>query len=158
MTNNKEKLPQYREQLETEIKDIFLWAIGLHFTPERNVQHSRADFFDLKRKDGESAVDVWKRILEVEKYCEFETITAAELLASKFLSVIGKLTGDYDLKKKIRKSDMSVKAITEALHKYKNEKLNDSPETEEEKKIRYHNKRKTRNIKELSENRQNSRK
>ena len=66
VTNNKEKLPQYREQLETETKDIFLWAIGqnaiiemtktvrerepsslplyklytlfrLHFTPERNV-------------------------------------------------------------------------------------------------------------------------
>ena len=39
----------------------------LHFTPERNVQHSRADFFDLKRGNGESAADVWKRILEVEK-------------------------------------------------------------------------------------------
>ena len=68
MTNSKEILPQYREQLELEIKDTFLWAIGqsaltettktvrerepstiplhklctlfrLHFTPERNVQH-----------------------------------------------------------------------------------------------------------------------
>ena len=96
MTNNKEILPQYCDQLETEIKDIFLWAIGqnaiteltktvrerepsslplyklytlfrLHFTHERNVQHSRADFFDLKREDGESAADVWKRILEVKK-------------------------------------------------------------------------------------------
>ena len=28
MTNNKEILPQYRYQLETEIKDIFLWVIG----------------------------------------------------------------------------------------------------------------------------------
>ena len=75
MTNNKEILP-FRDQLELEIKDIFLWAIGqtaiteitktvrekepsslslhklytlfrLNFTPERNVQHSRADFFDL---------------------------------------------------------------------------------------------------------------
>ena len=180
MTNNKEILPQYRERLETGKKDIFLQAIGqkaftemtktvrerepsslplyklytlfrLHFTPERNVQHSRADFFDLQRKDGESATDVWKRILEVEKNCEFETITAAELLASNFLSVIGKSTGDYDLKKKIRKSDMSVEAITEALHEYMYEKLNDSPETEEEKKIRYLNNKKTRNIKELSE-------
>ena len=160
MTNNKEILPQYREQLETEIKDIFLWAIGqnaitemtktvrerepsslplynlytlfrLHFTPERNFQHGRADFFDLKREDGESAADVWKRILEVEKNCEFETITAAELLASKFLSVIGKSTGDYNLKKKIRKSDMSVEAITEALHEYMYEKLNDSPQKQE---------------------------
>ena len=87
MTNSKEILPQYRDQLETEIKDIFLWAIGqnaitemtktvrerepsslplhklyslfrLHFTPERNVHHSRADFFELKREEGESAADV----------------------------------------------------------------------------------------------------
>ena len=129
MTNSKDIRPQYRDQLEKEIKDIFLWAIGqnaitemtktvrerepssltlhklytlfgLHFTPQRNVQHSRADFFDLKRELGESAADVWKRILEVEKKCEFETITAAELLASIFLSLIGKSTGDYELKKK----------------------------------------------------------
>ena len=82
MTNNKEILPQLRDQLE--IKDIFLWATGqtaitemtktvretepsslplhklctlfrLHFTPERNVQHSRAD---LKRRNGESAADL----------------------------------------------------------------------------------------------------
>ena len=178
MTNNKEILPQYCDQLETEIKDIFLWAIGqnaitemtetvrerepsslpfcklyrlfrLHFTPERNIQHSRADFFDLKRE--ESTADVWKRILEVEKNCEFETITAAELLASKFLFVIGKSTGDHDLKKKIRKSDMSIEAMTEAIHEYMYEKLNDSPETEEEKKIRYLNNRKRKNTKDLSE-------
>ena len=28
MTNSKEILPQYRDQLETDIKDIFTWAIG----------------------------------------------------------------------------------------------------------------------------------
>ena len=187
MTNSKEILPQYRDQLEAEIKDIFLWAIGqnaitemtktvrerepsslplhklhslfrLHFTPERNVHHSRADFFELKRKEGECAADVWKLILAIERHCEFETITAAELLASKFLSVIGKSTGDYDLKKKIRKSDMSVEAITEALHEHLYEKLNASPETEEGKKIRYLNKRKAKAIKNKRTNRPNSRK
>ena len=74
MTNSKEILPHNRDQLETDIKDLFIWAIGqnaitemtktvrerepsslplhklytlfrLHFTPERNVHHSRADFF-----------------------------------------------------------------------------------------------------------------
>ena len=179
MTNNKKILPQYREQLQTEIKDIVLWATGqnaimgmtktvrerepsslplyklytmfrLHFTPERNIQHSRTGFFDLKRENRESAADVWKRILEVEKNCEFETKIAAELLASKFLSVIGKSTGDYDLKKKIRKSDMSIEAITEALHEYMYEKLNDSAETED-KKIRYFTKRKPKSTKDLSE-------
>ena len=28
MTNNKEILPQFRDQLELEMKDIYLWAIG----------------------------------------------------------------------------------------------------------------------------------
>ena len=121
-------------------------SFRLHFTPERNVHHSRADIFELKR-EGESAADVWKRILAIERNCEFETITAAELLASKFLSVIGKSTGNYDLEKKTRKSDMSVEAITEALQEQMYEKLNDSPETGEETKIRYLNKKKQKAIK-----------
>ena len=91
---------------------------------------------------------MWKGIFELDRNYEFETITAAELLAAKFLSVIGNETCDYDLKKKIRKSDMSVEPITEALHEYMYEKLNDSPETEVEKKIRCFNKRKTRSTKE----------
>ena len=68
------------------------------------------------------------------KNCDFEAITAAELLASKFLSLIGKSTGDYELKKKIRKNNMSVDTIPDILHKYKYEKLNDSPETEKRRK------------------------
>ena len=128
----------------------------LHYTPDRNVQHRRSDFFDLKRENGETAADVWKRILEIEKNCEFENITAAELLASKFLSLIGKSTGDYELKKKIRKGDMSVEAITDAIHEYMYEKLNDSPETDEEKKIRHVEKRKFKPTKEQTEKTQNS--
>ena len=110
MTNSKEVLLQYRDQLEEEIKDVFIWAIGqsaltemtktvrereltslplyrlyalfrLHFVPERNKHHSRANFFNLKREPGESA-ETWKRFLEIEKNFEFEEITAAELLAS----------------------------------------------------------------------------
>ena len=46
---------------------------------------------------------------------------------------------------------MSVDAITDILHEYMYEKLNDSPETEEEKKIRYVNKRKTHPNKETGD-------
>ena len=102
----------------------------------------------MKREDEESKGDVWKRILEVERSCEFEKISAAELVASIFLSEIVKSTGDYDLKKIFRKSNVSMEAITEALHKYMYERLNNSLETEDEKKIRYLNKRKTRSTKE----------
>ena len=152
MTNSKEILPQFRERLEEEIKYVFIWAIGqsaitemtktvrekepnslpsyrlytlfrLHVIPERDKQHSRADFFNLRRVWGESAAETWKRILETGKNCEFEEKTAADLLSSKFLSVIGKTTGDNDLKKKMKKGDMSVlEAIADTIHEYMYEK------------------------------------
>ena len=115
----------------------------LHFIPERNKHHSRADFFNLKREPGESAAETWKRILEIEKNCEFEEITAAELLASKFLSVIGKTTGDDDLKKEIKKGDMSVEAITDTIHEYMYEKMNESKDSEEETKIKHVDRKRT---------------
>ena len=46
---------------------------------------------------------------------------------------------------------MSVEAITDAILEYTYDKLNDSPETEEEKKIRYLNKRKIKPTKEQPE-------
>ena len=53
--------------------------------------------------------------------------------------------------KKIRKSDMSEDAITDAIHEYIYEKLNASPEKEEEKKTRHVDKRKLKNSKEQTE-------
>ena len=75
----------------------------LHFFPQRNKHHSSADFINLKKEHRESAAYTWKRILELEKNCEFEEIKAAETLASKFQSVIGKTTREKDQKKKIKK-------------------------------------------------------
>ena len=161
-TNSTEILQQFREQLQEEIIDVFIWAIGqsaitemtktvrerepnslpsyrlytlfrLHFIPERYKHHSRADFFNLKREPGQSAAETWNRILEIEKHCEFEEITAAELLASKFLYVIGKTTGDNDLKEQIKKGDMSVEEITDTIHEYMYEKMNESKVSEEPK-------------------------
>ena len=86
MTNSKEILLHFSDQFEEDIKDVFIWAIEqsaitemtktvrereqnslplyrlytlfrLHFTPERNKHHSRADFFNIKREPGESAVE-----------------------------------------------------------------------------------------------------
>ena len=65
----------------------------LHFIPERNLQHCRADFFDLKKEINGTAANIGRRILDLEKNCELETITAAELVASKFLSQIEKYGG-----------------------------------------------------------------
>ena len=155
MTTDKDILEEYREELEIKIKDIFIWALGeeavtemtktardndpnkmninqlyilfrLHFIPERNKFHSRADFFGITREPNETAEDVWTRILQTEKNCEFDNVTPAELIASKFLSLIGRSTGDYELKKKIRKSNMTIETITDLIHEYMYDRLNDS--------------------------------
>ena len=105
MTTDREILENYRDDLEHRIKDLFIWALGesavtemtrtvrdndpnrmdinqlysifrLHFRPERNKIHSRADFFGITREKHQSAEDVWTRILQVKKNCEFENVIA----------------------------------------------------------------------------------
>ena len=166
MTTDKEILADYRDELEIKIKDIFIWALGeaavtemtktvrdndpnkmninqlytlfrLHFIPERNKFHSRADFFGIVREPNETAEDVWTRILQTEKNCEFDHVILAELIASKFLSVIGKSTGDYELKKKIRKSDMTIETITDIIHEYMYDRLKDSNNSNDGKNIKH---------------------
>ena len=54
-----------KERQPTNLPLYRLYAFfRLHYTPERNKHHSRADFFELKREPGESVSDVWKRILQ----------------------------------------------------------------------------------------------
>ena len=89
----------------------------LHVIPERTKFDSRADVFGVMREKHETAEDVWTRPLHVEKNCEFEIVTPAELIASKFLSVIVRSTGDYELKK-IRKSDVTIGTITALIHEH----------------------------------------
>ena len=73
----------------------------------------------------------------MEKNCEFEDISASELLSSDFMSFIGKSTGDYELKKKIRQEDMTVEARTDAVHEYLTEKMNETTDSEDGKTVQY---------------------
>ena len=129
----KKILPEFREELEIKIKDIFIWALReaavtemtktvrdndpnkmninqlyaffrLHFIPAGNKFHSLADFFGKTRERNESAEDVVTRILQTEKNCEFDKMTPA-----KILSLIGRSTRDYELEKNIRKKDKTFK-------------------------------------------------
>ena len=166
MTTDREILPNYGDDLEHRIKDLFIWALGesaitemtrtvrdndpnkmdinqlyslsrLHFIPERNKFHSRANFFGITREKHETAEDVWTRRLQVEKNCEFENVTPAELIASKFVYVIGRSTGDYELKKKIRKSDMTIETITALIHEHMYDRLNESNNSNDGKEIKH---------------------
>ena len=98
----------------------------LHFITERNKFQSRADFFGIVREPNETAEDVWTRILQTEKNSEINNFTAAELIASKFLSLIRRSMGDYELKIKVQMSNMRIETITDLIHEYMYDRLNDS--------------------------------
>ena len=167
MTTDREILQDYREDLEHRMKHLFIWTLGksaitemtktardndlnrmyinkvyslfrLHFIPERNKFHSRADTFGISREKHEMAEDVWTRILQVtENYVEFENVTPAELKASKLLAVNGRSTGDYELKKRIRKSDMTTETIKTLIHEPMYDRLYDSNNSNDGKAIKH---------------------
>ena len=95
----------------------------LHFIPESNKIH--ADFFGIVPEQNETADDAWTRILQTEKNCELDNVTPAEFIASKLLSLIGRSMGVYELKKKLRKSNITLETITDIIHEYMYDRLND---------------------------------
>ena len=67
-----------RGQWGRELKDVnnqeLLKLFKKTFMPARNVIHSRAQFFNLKQEDGETLDDYWKRLVDIERKCEFNRI------------------------------------------------------------------------------------
>ena len=130
MTNSKEILPQYRDQLELEITDTFLLALTkttktvrerepgallplyklytlfqVHFTTEKNLQHSRLIFLTWKERQKKQPRMYGKKLWTLKKlrtwnYNSRRTLSFEIPITPR---IIGKHRGDYELKKKIRK-------------------------------------------------------
>ena len=96
----------------------------------------RADFFGITREKHETAEDVWTIIFQWKRIVS-SNVTPAELIASKFLSVIGRSTGDYELRKKVRKSDMTIETITTLIHEHIYDRLNESNNSNDGKEIKH---------------------
>ena len=102
---------------ETEIQEDFIWGIGPealyqmtraeyktepdsiavkdlirlfneNFLPKRSSYHNRGEIFWTKQTETETPEDFWWRLIEIEKECAFEGITAEDLLISKFMTAI----------------------------------------------------------------------
>ena len=54
------------------------------FIPARNVFHSRAHIFNIKQEDSETLDEYWKRLVDIERKCKFNTITPEEIIIYKF--------------------------------------------------------------------------
>ena len=74
-----------------ELKDVSLPDLLTLFKktiPVRSVFHSRAQFFNMKQDDNETIDEYWKKLVEIERKCDFNNITAEEIITYKFAAFI----------------------------------------------------------------------
>ena len=81
-----------------KIKDL-IRLYTEYYLPKRNTYHNRGDFFWAKQSEEETAEDFWRRLIEIEKESNFGSISAEELLISKYMTTIT----DKKLRDKIMK-------------------------------------------------------
>ena len=79
---------EYKTEPDTiAVKDL-IQLFNEYFLPKRNTYHNRGEFFWTKQTESETPEDFWRRLIEIEKECAFERITAEDLLISKFMAAI----------------------------------------------------------------------
>ena len=136
-----------KEQL---IQEHFLWGVGLEalyqitraeyktepnsikvkdlirlftefYKPKRITYHNRGDFFWAKQTEEETPEEFWRRLIEIEKECNFNTISAEEFLISKYMTAIT----DKNLRDKIMKAKtLELKKVIELIKQNTYEKKN----------------------------------
>ena len=137
---------------ETEIQEDFIWGIGPealyqmtraeyktepdktavkglirlfneYFLPKRNTYHNRGEFFWTRQTESETPEDFWRRLIEIEKECAFEGITAEDLLISKFMTAMTdtKLR-DKVMKEKKLELKKTIEMIKQNTYERKNRK------------------------------------
>ena len=104
-----------RSQWGRELKDVqlpeVLTLFKKTFLPVRNVFHSRAQFFNMKQEDTETLDEYWKRLVDIERECDFGNITAEEIIAYKFASTIR----DKRARDKFMKGPLKIKLVLETI-------------------------------------------
>ena len=137
---------------ENQIEDDFVWGIGPealyqmtraeyktepdkiaikelirlfneYFLPKRNTFHNWGEFFWTEQAESETPEDFWRRLIEIEKECNFENITAEELLISIFMTAItDKKLRDKLMKEKKPEMKKAIEMIKQNTYEKKNNK------------------------------------
>ena len=104
------------------IKELIRLFNG-YFLPKRNTYHNRGEFFWTKQAESERPQDFWRRLIEIEKECNFENIKAEELLISKLMSAItDKKLRDKLPKEKKPEMKKAIEMIKQNTYEKKNNK------------------------------------
>ena len=139
-----------RGQWGKELKDISLQKLlrffKKTFLPTRTVFHSRAQFFNIKQEDGESLDQYWKQLVDIERKCEFITITPEDIITYKFAASIN----DKKARDKFIKGPLKLQQILETIEldnynrkdgnkqsKTKRQRRNSSESTSEDEQVGY---------------------
>ena len=57
-----------------------------YYMPKRSTYHSQGDFFWAKQEENETPEEHWRKLVSLEKNCEFIDIKQEDLLISKFIT------------------------------------------------------------------------
>ena len=80
--------------------------------PKRNTYHSWEHFFWTKQEGNETPEEHWRKLVTLEKNCEFKDIKQEDLLISKFITVIT----DKKLREKlIREKTLNLKTTMDLV-------------------------------------------
>ena len=80
--------------------------------PKHNTYHNRGDFFWAKEEENETLEDHWRKVVSLEKDCEFKDIKQEDLLVSKFITSIT----DKKLREKlIRENTVNLKITVDSV-------------------------------------------
>ena len=104
-----------RGQWGRELKDVrlpeILTLFKKTFLPARNEFHSRAQFFNIKQDDNETLDEYWKRLVDIERKCDFSNITAEEIITYKFAATIK----DKRASDKLIKGPLKIQLVLETI-------------------------------------------
>ena len=105
-----------------KIKDL-IRLYTEHYLPKRNTYHNRGDFFWAKQSENETPEEFWRRFIEIEKECNSGSISAEELLISKYMTAItDKKLRDKLMKEKTLEMKKTIQMIKQNTYEKKNKK------------------------------------
>ena len=111
----KDKHEIMRDQWGRELKDVnlpdLLTLFKKTFLLVRNVFHTRAPFFNMKQDDNETLDEYWKRLVDNERKCDFNNITADEIITYKFAATIK----DEKARDKFIKGTLKIQLVLETI-------------------------------------------
>ena len=105
-----------------KIKDL-IRVFTEYYLPKRNTYQNRGDFFWAKQTEEESPEEFWRRLIEIEKECNSNTILAKELLIPKYMTAItDKKLRDKLMKEKTLELKKTIELFKQNTYEKKNKK------------------------------------